>query len=524
MDSAAEQTSLTERLRRSARQAPHAPALLWRGTCISRSGLWNAVRVWSARLEAHDVAPGARVLLDLARGPHWVAAHFALLRLGAVTLPVNPGSTATELSWIAADAEPMLSLCTPEREAVHASAGLETRLVHGADWPLGDSHGEGEGHAGLDERAERRARNAADLALLLYTSGTTGRPKGVMLTHGNLQASVSCLSQAWELSADDRLLHTLPLFHVHGLVVALHATLAAGGAVELLPRFEVDAVWSGLTSGRVTLFMGVPTMYHRLLSDAPATGARLDRLRLCTCGSAPLPASRLAAWEQFTGQRILERYGLTEAGMVCGNPLHGERRAGGVGLDLPGVRTRLATPGEASRDAGTASDASDAVSPRPQPAEGEVQVRGPQVFSGYLNQPDATAAAFSADGWLRTGDLGRRDEAGHLIISGRIKELIISGGFNVHPGEVELALCGHPAVREAAVFGLPDDDWGERVVAAVVLAPDAILDMQALLGHCAERLAPYKRPRALASLESLPRNAMGKLQRGRLAVLCGWER
>jgi malonyl-CoA/methylmalonyl-CoA synthetase len=464
---------------------------------------------WCALLRAQGVRAGATVILDLARGPDAVAAHLALLRVAAVAVPVNATATATELGHVLADADPQLVVCDRGRVAVHdealaairseAAAPLPRRLVRGAeDAPPSPP----------DTPEPGAPRGEDDVAVLLYTSGTTGRPKGAMITHGNLIATARALHQAWQLSPADHLLHVLPLFHVHGLVVALHAVLGAGGQVSLAPRFETDAVWHALGAGEVSVFMGVPTMYHRLLTSPPEGGSRLDGLRLCTCGSAPLPAERLLAFERLTGQRILERYGLTEAGMVSGNPLSGERRAGGVGLDLPGVTTRLVNPARG-----------DPVAPG---AEGEVQLTSPQVFAGYRNRREETAAAFTADGWLRTGDLGRRDDAGHLVLVGRLKELVISGGYNVHPPEVEAALREHASVSDAAVCGLPDDDLGERVAAAVVPAPGASPDVDELLAFCAERLAPYKRPRRLAIVSELPRNALGKLQRGRLAEHCGW--
>jgi malonyl-CoA/methylmalonyl-CoA synthetase len=496
-------------LERLAAEDGHASALRWRDETWGRATLRDAMLGWCGLLREHGVATGATVIVDLARGPDAVAAHLALLRVAALAVPVNAAATAAELAHVLADADPQLVVCDRGRVAVHdealaamrseAAAPPPRRLVRSADDAAPPPAVNPEPAA---------ARGDDDVAVMLYTSGTTGRPKGAMITHGNLNATASALRDAWELSPTDHLLHVLPLFHVHGLVVALHAVLGAGGQITLLPRFETDAVWRALGAGEVSVFMGVPTMYHRLLSSPPEGEARLDGLRLCTCGSAPLPAERLLAFERLTGQRILERYGLTEAGMVSGNPLSGERRAGGVGVDLPGVTTRLVDPASG-----------EVVAPG---AEGEVQLTGPQVFAGYRNRPEETEAAFTADGWLRTGDLGRRDDAGHLVLVGRLKELVISGGYNVHPPEVEAALREHASVSDAAVCGLPDDDLGERVAAAVVPAPGASPDVDELLAFCAERLAPYKRPRRLAIVDELPRNALGKVQRGRLPKHCGW--
>jgi len=326
-------------------------------------------------------------------------------------------------------------------------------------------------------------------ALIGYTSGTTGRPKGAVLSHANLLASVEALRLAWRWTPEDRLVLSLPLFHMHGLGVGLHGTLHAGASAVLLPRFEEDAVFDAITDHAATLFFGVPTLYHRLVDTARVT--LLASLRLCVSGSAPLPADLHRRFEAVTGQRILERYGMTETAMLVSNPVEGERRPGTVGLPLPGVDVRLA--GE----------------------PGEIQVRGPNVFSGYWERPDANAEAFTEDGWFRTGDLGHCDEAGYLCIAGRAKELVISGGYNVYPREVEDALRRHPAIEDAAVVGTPSAEWGELVTAYVVAREDVPLDT--LRSFLAEHLAPYKHPRRVHRVEALPRNALGKVQKHRLA-------
>ena len=486
---------------------PGAPALEWGSARVDYATLEQWVGAWSAALAAAGMGTGSRVLLALDKGPAWVAAHLGLLRLGAVSVPVNTAATVSELAGTVALVRPELALCdAPRRAALEQAvprAGVACRLSEvdigrGSPPPLAAAIPRTPGLA-----TPPPGTGAHDLAALLTTSGTTGRPKAVMLSHRNLAAGVDSVTQAWAIDATDRLLHVLPLFHVHGLFVALHGALARGACVLLEPRFDADAVWQALARRGVTVFMGVPTMYHRLIERAPDPVPTLDGLRLFTCGSAPLPAERLDAFERLCGHRILERYGLTEAGMVSGNPLVGERRAGTVGHDLPDVRTRLMDPRSGA--------------PVEEGREGEVQVRGPAVFPGYLDRPDATREAFTADGWLRTGDLGRRDPAGALVICGRIKELVISGGYNVHPAEVEAVLASHPAVSEAGVCGLPDDDLGERVAAAVVWSTREPPPFDELLAFCRERLAPYKCPRVLVALEALPRNAMGKLTRAPLA-------
>lgn len=492
---------LDARMREWARQAHGAPALWGEGN----SGPWTRGRLveeldrWSHALGAAGVGPASRAILAMPRGRRWVAAHLALLHLGAVTVPADPGATADEFAALLGETDAAFVLAERIHPALDAALLRETgrRAVRVA--PPDEAATPRTGR-----RAQPTARRPDDLALLLPTSGTTGRPKLVILSHGNLAATARCLEQAWELSPADRLLHVLPLFHVHGLLVALHAVLGAGGAVRLESRLSAAATWAALAGDGVTLFMGVPTLYHRLLGEPPPGGPpSLPAMRLFTCGSAPLPAERLMAFERLTGHRILERYGLSETGMVCGNSLRGPRRPGSVGHEFPGVVTRL-------WDAAAGAPAAPG-------SEGEVQVRGPQVCAGYLERPEETAAAFTADGWFRTGDIGRRGQAGDLVLCGRIKDLIISGGFNVQPQEVEAVLLAHPAVAEAAVVGRPHADLGEEVAAVVVLRDGAGADEDALLAHCRQHLRRWKCPRRVAFADALPRTALGKLQRQRLA-------
>jgi malonyl-CoA/methylmalonyl-CoA synthetase len=365
----------------------------------------------------------------------------------------------------------------PDRTAAVRRAAGADLLVVGPDVDLPDGTAPALDQAG-----------PADDALICYTSGTTGVPKGAVLSHGNLLAGAEAVRLAWRWDEADRLVLALPLFHVHGLCIGLHGTLLAGASAVLVPRFEAGAVLDAATDHDATLFFGVPTMYARLAASPRA--AELGRLRLCVSGSAPLAAALFERLAELSGQRVLERYGLTETLMNASNPYEGERRPGTVGLPLPGVLLRLAS-------------------------DGEVLVRGPSVFTGYWRDPDATAAAFDPDGWFRTGDLARFDERGYLRIEGRSKELVISGGYNVHPREVEEVLLTHPGVAEAAVTGTPSEEWGEVVTAWVVAdgpppAPDE------LIAFAAERLAPYKRPRLVHYLDALPRNALGKVQRHKL--------
>ncbi|HEY7606829.1 MAG TPA: AMP-binding protein [Actinomycetes bacterium] len=378
---------------------------------------------------------------------------------------------------VVADARPAAAVVDdPERGRWARRAAAGDLLVAGpeVDLPDGDPPPLDGTHPG-------------DPALLCYTSGTTGAPKGAVLAHGNLLASAEALRLAWRWSPEDRLVLALPLFHIHGLGVGLHGTLLAGASAVLLPRFDVGAVLDAARDHQATLFFGVPTMYTRLADSSRAD--ELGRLRLCVSGSAPLPGTVFERLAANAGQRVLERYGMTETVMNVSNPCDGERRPGTVGLPLPGVELRLAGGDD-----------------------GEILLRGPNVFSGYWENPEATAEAFGPGGWFRTGDLGSFDERGYLRIEGRSKELIITGGFNVHPREVEELLLEHPGVAEAAVVGTPSEEWGEQVTAFVVPAdPADPPGREELLAFAAERLAGFKRPRALHYVEALPRNALGKV-------------
>ncbi len=329
------------------------------------------------------------------------------------------------------------------------------------------------------------------MALLCYTSGTTGAPKGAMLTHGNTLASCEAIRLAWRWTADDRLVLALPLFHVHGLGVGLHGTLLCGASAVLVPRFTPAAVLDAAHAHDATLFFGVPTMYARLAASPRL--AELARLRLCVSGSAPLPAALHERLATAAGVRVLERYGMTETIMNVSNPYEGERRPGTVGFPLPGVELRLQGGGES----------------------GEILLRGPNVFPGYWQRAAATADAFTADGWFRTGDVGALDPDGYLRIVGRSKELIISGGFNVYPREVEDVLRAHPGVADVAVVGEPSDEWGEEVVAVVVAGDEPVTEAE-LLALAAAELAPYKQPRRVRFVAELPRNALGKVLRHQL--------
>ena len=414
--------------------------------------------------------PGDRVVWEAEATERSVVAALAVLRAGLVLVPVSIRQSPTERRTVIEDVEPALVLS--ERPA-DTLPGL-WRVMSAGAIPAGE-----EGFGVVEVRAE-------DLALLVYTSGTTGNPKGAMITHGNLAAQADALGEAWRWSQHDRLVSALPLFHVHGLVVALMTSLAIGGSIVIQPSFDAGEFLASMRTHEATMAFCVPTMLHRIAAHAEV--AAVEGLRLLISGSAPLS---IELFDEFArrGVPILERYGMTETLLTVSNPLDGERRAGTVGRALPGVRLDAPGIGEPPR---------------------ELRVAGPTVFPGYWRQPEATKEVL-VDGWMLTGDIVRTDEAGYLVVCGRSKELIITGGFNVYPSEVEDVLCGVDGVVEVAVVGVESAEWGEEVVAHVVTV-GGILDVAALESGAAV-LSPYKRPRSYVQASSLPRNALGKLQR-----------
>ncbi len=460
------------------RGSSHRPALSAPNTSGLDYGALDRASVRAAgRLHRAGLRAGDRVLVSAEASLELAVAHVACLRLGLVVVPANTAYRSAEITHLVRDARPRAAIVDDDARAGWVRSADAATLISEPALALPDG----------DPPPLDHAPPGAP-ALIGYTSGTTGRPKGAVLSHANLLASAESLRIAWRWTPDDRLVLALPLFHMHGLGVGLQGTLHAGASAFLLRRFEPGAVLEAIESERATLLFGVPTMYHRLLGAGDP--AALKRLRLCVSGSAPLPADQHAAFERATGQRILERYGMTETVMLSSNPVDGERRPGTVGLPLPGVALRLAG------------------------SPAEIQVRGPNVFAGYWERPEANADAFTPDGWFRTGDMGERDADGYLRIVGRAVELVISGGYNVYPREVEDALRAHPAVEDAAVVGTPSAEWGEEVTAYAVGA--AVPPLAELRAFLADRLAPYKLPRILHVVASLPRNALGKVQKNRL--------
>ncbi len=445
-------------------------------------------------LRASGVAPGDRVAAQTEKSPEALVLYLACLRAGAVYLPLNPAYTRAEVAYFLADAEPRLVVCDPSRRAgvaeVAGDASIMTLDRDGAGTL--SAHAEGE-----SERFPIVTRSDDDLAAILYTSGTTGRSKGAMLTHGNLAANALALVAAWHVTGEDVLIHALPIYHTHGLFVAVNTVMLAGASMIFLAKFDADAIIAAMPGA--TMLMGVPTFYTRLLKHPGLTSAVAERMRLFTSGSAPLLAETHNAFRQRTGHAILERYGLTETGMNTSNPYDGERIAGTVGLPLPGVAVRVADP-----ETGAALPAGET---------GMVEVRGSNVFKGYWCMPDKTAAEFRSDGFFITGDLGLIDARGYLAIVGRAKDLVISGGLNVYPKEVESEIDALPGVIESAVIGLPHPDLGEAVVAVVVPTGPGTTDEPAILAALADRLADYKRPKRVVFVDELPRNTMGKVQK-----------
>jgi malonyl-CoA/methylmalonyl-CoA synthetase len=494
---------------------------------------WPAQRDSAAILTAHgsytwqDLDEASAMLANLIEGlkprgaggrPPVVAAHvdksveslllyLATLRAGCVYLPLNPAYRSNELAYFLGDARPSVLVCRPADldwvTPVAAHAGV------GHLFTLGDDRrGSLLSHAATRPRQHTPAERASDdLAAILYTSGTTGRSKGALLSHGNLWSNARTLIALWDWRQDDCLVHALPIFHIHGLFVASHCALLAGTPMRWLDKFEAEAVLAQITDDSApvaTLFMGVPTMYGRLLASPALTAQACARMRLFISGSAPLLAPASEAFTARTFHTILERYGMSETGMLASNPCRlgeGPRVPGSVGKPLPGVGVRVV---------------SDAGQPLPAGEAGQVEVQGPNVFQAYLGMPDKTAESFTPDGWFKTGDVGRFDESGHLFLVGRAKDLIISGGFNVYPAEVETELDNMPGVAESAVVGVPHPDFGEGVLAVVVALPGVTLDGPALIAQLKQQLAGYKVPKRIVQADELPRNAMGKVQKNLL--------
>ncbi len=448
----------------------------------------------AAWLRSIGVQQEDRVLVQVNKSPAAVILYLACLRAGVVFIPLNTAYQEGEISYFLSDAEPVLLVASPGLPSERVSFSGTRVLVNGdlqaAPW------------ATTDEKLDVVQTASEAAAAILYTSGTTGRSKGAVLTHGNLSSNVKVLGQAWRWRENDVLLHALPIFHAHGLFVALHLALLHASPILFHERFDVQAVIGDLPSA--TVFMGVPTFYTRLLAEPAFNRALCNHMRVFISGSAPLLDATFKEFEARTGHTILERYGMTEALMVTSNPYDGPRVAGSVGPALPGISIRVVT-----------GDGQPASLGEP----GVLEMKGPNLFAGYWRNPEKTAQDHTADGYFISGDIVTEDEAGFICIVGRAKDLIISGGYNVYPKEIEMAIDALDGVLESAVIGVVHPDFGEGVVAVVARAPGRALDGAEIARALATELATFKRPKKIVIVDELPRNAMGKVQKAELRGL-----
>ncbi|OAN54105.1 malonyl-CoA synthase [Paramagnetospirillum marisnigri] len=462
---------------------------------------YGDVEALSARfanlLVSVGVAPGDRVAVQVDKSPEAVALYLACMRCGGVLLPLNTAYQSDELEYFLSDAAPAAVVCQPHRlaelEGLVAKAGIRATVL-----TLGAT-GDGslcQRAKGLPSDIATTGRGGDDIAAILYSSGTTGRPKGAMMSHRNLASNALTLHKLWGFRPDDVLLHCLPIFHTHGLFVAINCVLLNGTSMIFCPKFDAEQAIRLLS--KVTVFMGVPTFYTRFIASPSLTPAACQTMRLFISGSAPLLEETFNEFKARTGFTILERYGMTEGGMFTSNPLDGERRAGTVGFPLPDVELRI-------------TDEDGRV--LPQGEIGIIEVKGPNIFTGYWNMPEKTKAEFTADGFFKSGDVGVVDERGYVSIVGRAKDLIISGGYNVYPKEVEDAIDRMAGVVESAVVGMPHPDFGEAGLAVVVTPADTALTPDGIIADLRGRLANYKVPKQVVLVRDLPRNAMGKVQK-----------
>jgi malonyl-CoA/methylmalonyl-CoA synthetase len=485
---------LIDCLERHAREQPQQVFLrVPQGIELTYAALQEQTGRFAAALLRLGVRPGDRVAVQVEKSPEAILLYLACLRLGAAFVPINSANTSAELEYFLTDAEPRVVIVDPaRRQGVEAMARL-----------AGVSHVESLGEQGDGSLIDLVRRTqvgdlpaippANTLGAIVYTSGTTGRSKGAMLTRANLASNASVLAHAWRFTANDVLLHVLPLYHIHGLFVGINTLLVAGAGLLFMPKF--DAAQAVRQMNEATVFMGVPTHYTRLLQQPALNRSSTERLRLFVSGSAPLLAETHEEFSRRTGHAILERYGMTETLINTSNPYEGARVPGAVGPPLAGTAIRIV------------AEASEV---------GAIEVKGPNVFAGYWRAEEKTRAEFTPDGWFKTGDLGRFDANGYLYIVGRAKDLVISGGFNVYPKEVESELDQLEGVLESAVFGVPHPDFGEGVTAVVVIEAGAVLEESALIAAVQLRLARYKVPKRVLTLSELPRNAMGKVQKNEL--------
>jgi malonyl-CoA/methylmalonyl-CoA synthetase len=479
------------------------------GSILYRQML-SATARYAHALQQLGVEPGDRVAMQMEKSPAFLFIYLACVRAGAVFLPLNTAYTPHEVGYFLSDAQPKLIVCDPERAPAleDAAQAADVRIVvhgHGQDGELYELA------AASPPDFESAARGPEDLAAILYTSGTTGRSKGAMLSHDNLASNALTLVDYWRFTPGDVLIHALPVYHTHGLFVATNTILLSGGSLVFLPKFSSPQILEAMSAreGRLrgTVLMGVPTFYTRLLDEPGLTREACAQMRLFISGSAPLIAENHRAFSARTGMAILERYGMTETNMSTSNPYDGERVPGTVGFPLPGVSLRVTDP-----DSGAILSQGEI---------GMIEVKGPNVFKGYWLMPEKTASEFRADGFFITGDLGTVDARGYIHIVGRGKDLIISGGLNIYPKEVETEIDSLPGVVESAVIGLPDPDFGEAVTAVVVREKGAGVDEASIHAALRDRLAKFKWPKTIHFVEELPRNTMGKVQKNVLRETYG---
>ncbi len=446
-------------------------------------------------LSAFGLKAGDRLAVQIEKSPEALAVYAACVQAGVIFLPLNTAYTADEVAYFVQDSGAKLLLCDAHNQTALAPVAANCNAQ------LATLNGDGTGSfvdraTTLPKVFETVARTGDDLAAFLYTSGTTGRSKGAMLTQDNLLSNADCLVDIWRFTRDDVLLHALPIFHTHGLFVATNVILRVGGAMVFMPKFDVDLIAQNMP--RATSMMGVPTFYTRMVADGRFNKALTGHMRLFTSGSAPLLAETHTQFFAQTGHHILERYGMTETNMNTSNPYDGERRPGTVGFALPGVALKITDDSGAEVERGEI---------------GVIEVRGPNVFKGYWQMPEKTAEELRPDGFFITGDLGRIDEDGYVHIVGRNKDLIISGGYNIYPKEIELVLDEQDGIVESAVIGVPHPDFGESPVGVLVANGGAQPDLDAIMRAIAGSLAKFKQPKKLVVVDALPRNTMGKVQK-----------
>jgi malonyl-CoA/methylmalonyl-CoA synthetase len=470
------------------------------GRTITYAGLHEGSGKLAQTLTALGVVPGDRVAVQVEKSPDALLLYLACLRAGAIFLPLNTAYTANEIDYFLSDAQPRLFVCSPDKKDALAAVATKAGVAHVET--LGEKQDGSLISKSRDNSGEFADvdRGAQDLAAILYTSGTTGRSKGAMLSHGNLASNALTLVDYWRFTTGDVLIHALPIYHTHGLFVATNTLLMAGGSMLFLPRLDAGDIMRLMP--RATSMMGVPTFYTRLLQHAGLTQDATKHMRLFISGSAPLLAETHVEWRERTGHAILERYGMTETNMNTSNPYDGDRRAGTVGFPLPGVDVRITEP--------------DVENVLAQGEIGMIEVRGPNVFGGYWQMPEKTREELRDNGFFITGDLGKIDERGYVHIVGRNKDLVITGGFNVYPVEVEAEIDAMPGVAESAVIGLAHADFGEGVTAVVVPDNKTPIDEAAVLKALEGRLAKFKLPKRVLFVDELPRNTMGKVQKAAL--------